>query len=466
MRHCAQAAGPEGARAALIGRGLASAPLFDRNVLKLYWCRVVLVLAMISPGPAAAAEDAAIETQKRDLADVEQRVQDLEQDLGTRRDRREALLAELERHERNIADLARAGHQLAAMVGEQERALQELRSRLAKEQDAWAHERNALGSLLRSAYAMGRGDRIRMLLNQEDPHRLSRVLSYYGYLNRFQLKRIEAVAQRARRLERLTREAEEEKARLSMLAAKQEETRGRLGVAREERAELLTALEQTIATGEESVASLRRSAREMLALLEQLERQARMLPEAELSQESLQHLRGTLAWPLPRASLLSRYGAPKGDGTQRWDGVVLAADEGAEVRAVHHGQVAYADWLRGFGLLIIIKHDDGYMTLYGHNQTLLKEQGEWVAAGDTVALSGSSGGRASPSLYFAIRHRGRPLNPEQWCRRKVSGGRALLAPIRRAAERRGLSLLKSRESLWSAQGLVAASAPGIRSIFQ
>jgi septal ring factor EnvC (AmiA/AmiB activator) len=120
--------------------------------------------------------------------------------------------------------------------------------------------------------------------------------------------------------------------------------------------------------------------------------------------------------------LRSRYDSPKDDGNQRWDGVVLGADEGSEVRAVHQGQVAYADWLRGFGLLLIIEHDEGYMTLYGHNQTLLKEPGEWVAAGDAVALSGSSGGRASPGLYFAIRHRGRPLNPEQWCRGKPSRG--------------------------------------------
>lgn len=421
---------------------------------------------MVLPVTAAAVEDDAIEVQKRGLADVEQQVQGLEQDLGKRRQRRELLVAELERHERNIADLARAGYQLAAMVAEQERALEELRGRLLREREAWTREREALGGLLRSAYSMGRGDRIRMLLNQEDPQRLSRILSYYGFLNRYQVKRIEAAAQRARRLEQLTQEAEDEKARLITLAAKQEETRGRLGAAREKRVELLAELEQTISSTEESVESLRRSARDMRALLEQLERRARMLPEAELRQESLSRLRGSLDWPLSRASLVSRYGSPKGDGTQRWDGVVLGSTEGAEVRAVHHGQVAYADWLRGFGLLIIIEHDDGYMTLYGHNETLLKEPGEWVAAGDPVALSGSSGGRASPGLYFAIRHRGRPLNPEKWCRRKLGGGRALPALIRPAREHRGHSLLESPKNMRGTLGLAAASATATRIDFQ
>jgi len=407
-----------------------------------------LASTLATAGPQAA-EDEAIKTHKRDLADVERRVQDLEQDLGTRRGRREVLLAELEQRERDIADLARAGHQLAGMVKEQERALQDLRNRLTVEQNALDRQRHSLGSLLRSAYATGRGDRIRILLDQEDPDRLSRVIAYYGYLNRFRVERIEEVARRARELQDLTREADEEKTRVTLLARKQDETRKRLTAAQNERATLLTDLERTIATAQESVASLRSEAQEMRALLEQLERRARLLPEADLSQESLTTLRGNLAWPLMGARLVSHFGAPKGDGTQRWDGVVLGAKEGAEVRAVHHGRVAYADWLRGFGLLLIIEHDDGYMTLYGNNQTLLKEPGEWVAAGDTVALIGSSGGRHTPGLYFAIRHHGRPLNPEHWCRRETSDGRASLAPT---VERSGGSALKSSKQSRTALG--------------
>lgn len=445
MRHCAQALGVEDVQA--VSGDLDLAPLAPvlRFAATFPLVGLVLAFALVPTVPLVAqddvvAQDDAIESHKQGLSDMERRVQDLEQDLGVRRARREVLLAELEQQERNIAHLARAGHQFAAMVDDQERTLEALNGRLAKEQDALDSERNALGSLLRSAYAIGRGNRIRMLLDQEDPNRLSRIMSYYGYLNRFRVKRIEAVARRARALEGLTREAQEETARLSLLARKQDETRKRLGKAQDERAALLTTLEQTIATGEEGVAGLRRSAREMRMLLEQLERQARALPEADLSQESLKHLRGALDWPLASAPLISRYGTPKVDSTQRWDGVLLGADEGTEVRAVHHGQVAYADWLRGFGLLLIIEHDDGYMTLYGHNQTLLKEPGEWVAAGDTVALTGSSGGRSSPGLYFAIRHRGRPLNPEHWCRHMVGGRLEPNMPTASAAERSGFSL--------------------------
>ncbi len=362
------------------------------------------------------AEDPAFEDQKRDLANVEQRVRDMEQDLTVRRGRREELLAELERRERDIGDLAQAGHQLAAMITEQEEALGKLHAQLAAERKILDRERTILGSLLRSAYVMGPGDRLRMLLDQEDASRSSRIIAYYGILNQYRVERIEAVTRRAHRLDELARETEAERARLSAMAQRQEQTRTRLTAAQEERARLLASLEQTITTRVESVGELREQARELRLLLEQLERQARALPEAELSQKSLKQLRGHLPWPLADVRLLSHYDSLKGDGAQRWDGVILKAEEGAEVRAVQSGRVVYADWLRGFGLLIIIEHDDDYMTLYGHNQALLAEPGDWVAAGDTIALSGSSGGGASSGLYFAIRHRGRPLNPERWCR--------------------------------------------------
>lgn len=427
---------------------------------------MAVLTAISSPTAATTAEDDAIETQKRGLVDVERQVNDLEQDLSSRRGAREALLVELERRERNIAHLARAGHQLAAMIDEQERAVDELREGLALEQEALRRERSALAGVLRAAYVMGRGDRIRMLLDQENPNRLSRVMSYYGYLNRFRVGRIEAIAQRTRRLEGLTSEAQDEKERLAMLARKQEETGERLTAAQSERTLLLTALEQTIASQQESVAGLHAEARDMRLLLEQLERQARELPEAKVSQESLKQLRGRLAWPLSKADLWSRYGSPKGEGNQTWDGVVLAADEGAAVQAVHHGRVAYADWLRGFGLLLIIEHEDGYMTLYGHNQTLLKEPGEWVAAGDTVALSGSSGGRESAGLYFAIRHRGRPLNPEKWCRRKGRLGQELPTRISPKAERDANSSFQLSGSPRRLAVQIAARAANIRFTFQ
>lgn len=465
MRTGARVIDGDGPRAVRYGWGGTYAGHLRRYALRLPFAAVILA-SIMTPAALVWAQNDAIESHKQDLADIEGRVSGLEQDLNEHRDRRQGLLAELERQERHIADLARAGHQLATMIDEQERALDELRDQSTAEQQALRRERAALGSLLRSVYAMGRGDRIRMLLDQEDPKRLSRVTAYYGFFNRYRLKRIEAVTQRAHKLDGLMQEAEEEKARLLLLAGKQEETRARLAAAQDERTALLTAMEQAIATRAQDVTELNAQAQEMRLLLEQLERQALVLPEAELRQKPLKQLRGHLAWPLAGAPLLSRFGNAKEDGTQRWDGVLLGAAEGSEVQAVHHGQVVYADWLRGFGLLLIIEHDDEYMTLYGHNQTLLKEPGEWVVAGDTIALSGSSGGHTSPGLYFAIRHRGRPLNPEQWCRRPIHPGRRSSAISAPRVERIQISLLQPPEPVWTADTPFPPPTPMSESIYQ
>jgi septal ring factor EnvC (AmiA/AmiB activator) len=373
---------------------------------------LVLLLSALRPG--LAEDDAAIEGRRRDLANIEGQVQTLQQDLGERRARRDALRAELDRHERDVADLARARHQLAAMIENQERSLRGLQAELDAQHETLAGGRAALGALLRSAYAMGRGQGIRLLLDQQDLQRVSRVLAYYGYLNRYQLDRIEAVAAAVRRLAALTAEAAEESQRLAQLAERQAATERNLKAAQAERAAVLAELERVIAGSEEQVAELQADAEGLRRLVEQLERQAQALPEAQIAFAPISERRGQLPWPIAGQRVLARFGAAKGAEAQRWDGLVIAAPEGSEVRAVHPGRVVYADWLRGFGLLLIIEHEDGYMTLYGHNQTLLKEPGEWVAAGDAVALSGTSGGQRAAGLYFAIRQKGRAVDPERW----------------------------------------------------
>jgi septal ring factor EnvC (AmiA/AmiB activator) len=408
----------------------------------------VLLLAAGSAAPADPIADEAVEAKRADLREVERELETLEQDLLARHSSRAVLIDELERFERDIAQLARSGHQLDAMIQQQLQALEALQRGLAAKRGELARERRSIAALMRSAHALGSNEHIRMLLDQEDGSRLGRMMSYYGYLNRYRLQRLRDYAEQARGLEALRREAADETERLARLAARQERTKTRLGEAQARRAELLADLERTIATREERFAALRDDAEGLRALVEQLERQAAILPEADVAQEPIDALRGRLAWPLAGGELVERFGGPKGDSGQRWDGVLIAAPAGAEVRAVHHGRVAYADWLRGFGLLIIIEHDNGYMSLYGRNQTLLKESGEWVAGGETIALSGSSGGQRGPALYFAIRHHGRPVDPERWCRSQSALGQTELKrrtgyPV---GERHAISRIKQREA--------------------
>lgn len=374
----------------------------------------ILLLATLTTLTASADELAELERQRQDLDTIEQQVGALREDLAARREERARLLHELEQSERDVAALARAEHQLGREIEAQQRAIDDLQRQLGDETAVLAGEQQSLAELLRAVYGAGRADRLRLLLDQEDAERLSRLFAYYDYINRERLARIADTRSRAERLATLSAVAEEEAARLRRLAGHQRQTRERLEAARERRSQLLAEVERTIASGVERITSLETDAASLRALIADLEQQGQILAEADVEMTPLAERRGQLPWPVA-GRLVTRFGEPKEGGRLRWDGVVLAVPEGVAVRAVHPGRVVYADWLRGQGLLVIIDHGDDYLTLYGNNETVLTEAGEWVAAGETIALSGTTGGRGAEGLYFALRHEGKPLDPERWC---------------------------------------------------
>lgn len=354
--------------------------------------------------------------QRQALTLMESELGDLERSLDARRRSREALVAELEAFERDIAQLANGSRQLDALVKEQVQVQARLQKNLEVERVALERERDSLAALIRSAHTLSHHEHLRILLDQQDVARLGRLMSYYGYLNRYRLGRLANFTARAENFERLRQETVEETQRLSILAGQQREMRDRLAQTQAQRTVLLNELEKEILGGTEQAQVLREDTENLRALVNQLERQAMIMAEIGLDTQPIVSLRGQLSWPLSRGGqIVTRFGERLSEGGKVQDGVLIAAPEGSEVHAIHHGRVVYADWLRGFGQLIILDHDGGYMSLYGHNQTLLKEAGEWVAKGEVIALSGSSGGRKTPALYFAIRHESQPEDPEQWC---------------------------------------------------
>ncbi|WP_295383753.1 peptidoglycan DD-metalloendopeptidase family protein [uncultured Thiodictyon sp.] len=364
---------------------------------------------------AAGAGDDPIDARERALVDLQQQVETVGAALTDQNAERAALLVELEGRERDVAALAIAGRELDDRVREQTRVTEELHGREGQVQAALAEELKHLSELLRTAYAMGRADGLRLLLNQQDPVRASRVMSYFAYFNRGRVRGLQAVEASARRLTRLVQEAELEAQRLQELAIEQANARARLEAAKQERAQVLKGLEQTIASREQTLAGLNREAESLKLLVTQLRQRAQIHAELEIEHDPFSRRQGRLAWPLLEGRRQVDFGAKKVDSDLAWDGVLLAAHEGEEVRAVYHGRVVYADWLLGFGMLLVIDHGDGYLSFYGHNEALLKEVGEWVSANEVIALSGNSGGRDEPVLYFAIRHNGEPIDPALWC---------------------------------------------------
>ncbi|MBN2886296.1 MAG: peptidoglycan DD-metalloendopeptidase family protein [Chromatiaceae bacterium] len=387
----------------------------DARIKRGFPCLLGCAAALLALQNVAAIETP-IENHERDLGLIEQRIETLGSELGIQHEERRALVAELEQREREVAERALAERELERRHAEQRRLGEALAERQRAREAELARALKHLSELVRQAYVLGgRSDRLRALLDQDDPARISRLLSYFAYLNRERLSHIETVRTGAAQLARLREEAEASTRELARLAAEAGAARAALEAARSERAQALAALEVDIATHAEDLHKLETDAEALRQLVEQLRRRAEISVELDIRRESFAARRGRLAWPLLERRILAAFGSRKGGGELHWDGVLLAAREGEEVRAVHDGRVVYADWLRGFGLLLVLDHGDGYLSLYGHNEALTREIGEWVGAGEVIALGGRSGGQSRPVLYFAIRRDGKPQDPVLWC---------------------------------------------------
>ena len=288
------------------------------------------------------------------------------------------------------------------------------RAQLATEQHTretqLSDNRAALSGQMRAAYQIGRQEPLKLLLNQEDPALAGRMFAYYGYFGRARAGQIKLIEDDVQRLSELTAALDAEDAQLAALEQRQRSELNGLEHARSQRSSVLASLD---AESRGRAASLERL-RSQQSGLEQLLRELRAAIERYPleANDAFTKLRGKLAWPVS-GHLVARFGDTRAGGVH-WDGVLVATERGAPVKAVCDGRVIYADWLPGLGLLAIVDHGDGYLSLYGHNERLFKAAGEHVAAGDTIAAAGDSGGSGRPELYFEIRKAGRPVDPRPW----------------------------------------------------
>lgn len=355
------------------------------------------------------------EQQDAKLQRLRERIGALQQRMDQTRGEQHQLTTQLRDTEQQVGRLARRLRVLGGRLARQQEKLRELRAKEQADSRALVNERNALEEEIRAAYAAGRQERVKLLLNQEDPATLSRVLTYYDYLHRYRAKRMAALQARLADLADTREQIDQETGQLAALQGKLADQKQALEASQARRRQVVKALAKELLGQGEEMARLQRDEKELRELLRGLRDALSDIPPDTGAEEAFGKLRGELPWPV-KGRMTARYGQPK-IGSLRWDGVMISAPEGREVRAVHAGRVAYADWLRGFGLLVIIDHGDGYMTLYGHNQSLFKETGDWVSAGEPIAAVGNSGGREKPGVYFGIRYQGKPVDPVRWCRR-------------------------------------------------
>lgn len=363
--------------------------------------------------PAGAEDDAAADNAVK-LEALRERIRGVEAGIQAARGESEAILAELQQTEAALAEARAAMRRIEERLGAQEARLRELERERAARQEALEAARALLAAQIRAAYRAGRNDFVKLLLNQEDPALVGRVLVYHDYFSRARADGIAAVSAAMERLDALEMEIRAETLTLGELREQQAAKLHELTAHLDSRSAVMARLDRHIRERDEELRHLQENERQLAALIERLKEDPVAAAFEELP--PFETLKGRLSWPVDGRQA-ETFGAPRKGGRLRAEGVTIAADAGTEVRAVAAGTVVFADWFRNMGLLIIIDHGGGYMSLYGHNEALAKKPGDFVRAGDVIGRVGDTGGREQAGLYFEIRAEGRPVDPALWCRR-------------------------------------------------
>lgn len=362
------------------------------------------VLAQDSHGELAKVKE-------RELEQVRERISDLKKSMDRAAEERDRLTTELQSIEVAISEQRLSIKEVERELSYTEDKKNALDADLVQREVHLDQESGELAAQVRAAYMSGSQEKIKLLLNQRDPATLGRLMAYYRYLNDYRAQNIAAVTLQIRELDELRSKIAAEEARLTRLAGTRYENLTELNSSQEERQSLLASLRKKIADEGQEVGQLAAEEQDLTRLIAEL---TSILSDYPISSEQpfSQH-KGQLTWPVA-GTLIHDFGQPRVGGKIKWNGVVLAAPRGREVRAVYHGRIAFADWLAGMGLLVIVDHGEGYMSLYGYNETLLKNAGDWVAPGDVIATIGDSGGQQQSGLYLELRRGTKPVNPRQW----------------------------------------------------
>ncbi len=304
----------------------------------------------------------------------------------------------------NTTDIAATREELGkleAQRGELETARDAQQARVADE--------------LRAAWQMGGDAPVKVLLNQQDPHAVSRMMTYYRYFLDARTERLADYRATLAQLDEVQQEIASNREQLEEQQAALAQQQEQVAQAQTERRAAVASLSQDIASKGTELEQKQRDRAKLEALLKAIEEAVVNLQVPD-NYQAFAGAKGKMPWPV-KGKPANRYGSYRNEGKMRWQGLSIPAREGTEVQAIHHGRVVYADWFRGSGLLLIIDHGDGYMSLYAHNQSLLRDVGEWVTAGSPISTVGSSGGLDKPALYFEVRHKGKPTDPTRWCKR-------------------------------------------------
>lgn len=363
------------------------------------------------PTPAHAQDDEA-ETLRK-LQSVQAEIKQTQTRLQGVENERSALTRTLQKTERSIGEIHKSLRKINRLLEANQREIVQLEADQRRLKEKEQQQRELLREHIKAVYAMGRQSRLKLILNEEDPASIARTLVYYDRLRDARSEVITQYQATANELAELAPKLASSRSQLEMNRSTLVKQRDELASQQRERQRTVKALNKDIASNKAALAQLQRDQEQLKDILDALQEAiANMAIPSDF--EPFETRKGKLKWPV-KGRHMNAFGG-KRSTEMRWQGITIAADAGSEVKAVHPGRVVFADWLKGYGLLIILDHGNDYLSLYANNQSLLKNLGDWIGANEAIATVGNSGGRDSNGVYFEIRHAGTAVNPSQWCR--------------------------------------------------
>lgn len=405
----------------------------------------VLVICLTLSGHSHAAPDG----RHKELSELRNRIAELREEVERASEDRKEAADGLRESEQRISAVNRALHELRQRERRLSQNLQQLDEERVAIEARLTEQRGRLAALLRQHHRQGDADPLRLLLSGRDPAEVQRDLGYYGYIGRARAALIAQHRSSLASLAEITEQTRQRQAELDGVRQSQLEQRQQLSAEKQARETVFKGLSAQIRKQRQEIDSLVRDEQRLARLIEKLRRlaeaekarkaaQARKAAEsrksapgqatgtpdkpgqvvdrvadASLARYAFTKLRGKLALPTA-GEIVARFGQAREDGGPNWKGLFIRTKSGQPVRAVGNGEVVFSDWLRGFGNLLIVDHGEGYLSLYSNNESLYKQAGDPIRAGDVIAATGNTGGHASPGLYFELRRQGQPFDPMTW----------------------------------------------------
>jgi len=353
---------------------------------------------------------------KQRLKALAHSIEQLKKELNQVKSSKSSLQKSLQRSEEDISGLSKKVGNIKEALAREKKQLAQLQSDRAKLEQQQRQQQQHIQLAVRQTYQLGQESQLKLLLNQENPRQVSRLMRYHKYIVSAHQQKIDQHLQLMSELNDIEQKAITSQQQLKQQQQQLTERRRALSNSKKKRITALQAVNRSLKQKGQRLSNLVKDRQRLQILLDEVSTTLATRKLPTLKAPPFPHQKGKLPVPT-KGKTLHRYGSTQFNGKLKRNGIVISNQAGAAVVSVHYGQVIFSDYLRGHGLLLIIDHGNGYMSLYGHNQTLLKDIGDWVNSEEMIATVGNSGGQQHNALYFEIRHKGKPQNPHHWLKR-------------------------------------------------